>query len=78
MWGPPSKRSCLDGARRRKRRHEISNILKFTLGMVEEKMRLQAFLSVIFISQTRGEHHDGINMDLIPNLGILENLDPRG
>ena len=51
---------------------------EFTLGTVEDKMRLQTCLSVIFISQIRGENHDGVNMYLIPNLGILENLDPRG
>lgn len=36
-------------------------------------MELQTYLSVIFISQIRGENHDGINMYLIPNLGISEN-----
>lgn len=47
-----------------------SDILQFTLGTGEDKMRPQIFLSVIFISQIRGENHDGINMYLIPNLGF--------
>jgi hypothetical protein len=38
-----------------------------------DKTRLQIYLSVIFISQIRGENDGGINMYLIPNLGILEN-----
>lgn len=36
-------------------------------------MGLQTYLSVIFISQIRGENHDEINMYLIPNLGVSEN-----
>lgn len=51
----------------------MGSILKLTLEKGEDKMGLQTYLSVIFISQIRGENHDGINMYLIPNLGISEN-----
>ena len=41
-------------------------------------MKLQTCLSVIFISQIRGESHTAINMYLIPNLGVLENFRSKG
>lgn len=49
-----------------------AQFLKFTLEKGEDKMRPQIYLSVIFISQIRGENDDGINIYLIPNLGISE------
>lgn len=47
-----------------------AQFLKFTLEKGEDQMRPQIYLSVIFISQIRGENDDGINIYLIPNLGI--------